>query len=44
MVVIERSEIKINLVDEINDKVDDEAKKQIRKDQHIWFPLLLLLS
>lgn len=35
--VIERLEIRINLVDE------DEANKQTKKKQHIWYPLLTFL-
>ncbi len=35
---MERPEIKINLVDEV-DEVDDEVEKL---EQHIWFLLLLL--
>ena len=40
MVVMEKPKMRINLVDEV-DKIDDEVEK---KEQHIWFPLLPLLS
>ncbi len=36
MVVMERPEMRINLVDEV-DEVDDEVE---RGEQHIWSPLL----
>ena len=37
--MIKKSEIRINLMNEI-DEIDDEVKK---REQHIWSPLLPLL-
>ena len=39
MVMMKKPEIKINLIDEI-DEIDDEVE---RGEQHIWSPLLPLL-
>ncbi len=39
MVIIERPEMRINLVDEVNE-VDNKVE---REEQHIWSSLLLLL-
>lgn len=44
MVVIEKSEIRINLIDEVADEVNDKADKKTREEQYIWSPLLLLFS
>lgn len=35
MITIEKPEIKINLVDEVDVDDEDEANKQIREKQHI---------
>lgn len=41
--IIEKFKIKINLVDEVDIDNEDKADKQIKKEQHIWFLLLLLV-
>lgn len=35
LVMIDRLEIKINLIDEVDDKIDNKTNKQIREEEHI---------
>lgn len=46
MVVMERPEIRINLVNEVDemDEVDEVDDKVGKEEQHTWFPLLSYLS
>lgn len=37
MVMIERTEIMINLIEKLNNKVNDKANNQIKEKQHIGF-------